>query len=669
MNKNKGRLLACALAVAVTNVTMLEIPVAHAQDNGTAYNNVIVDNNPKEPASQLAATDKLKKEDEDIDVKTDQESIVKKDLPAEENKAVSSNKKMIEKENPIEKWKKQRPEEKKVVDSAAQYNGMTVVSVDVAGLTTLTKSTVMDAVKIKPGDIFASKNITIDRQAIYETGLFYDNFPSYEVVPEGVKITYHVMENPVLRKINITGNRDISTDKIKSMLHVKVGQILNSKTLSNDIANIEEEYRSEGYILAKVSNMAIDENGVLNLKFDEGILEGYVVKGNDKTKTKVITREMRMKPGDAFNAKLAKRSMQRIYNLGFFQDVNMKLLPGEKDPNSVIIETTVVEKRTGSFGIGAGYSNSDGFIGMITLSDSNFRGTGDATKLVYEFGGDDNNDRGFTFSYRHPWLDSKETSLSLSIYNRTYEYDDYDSDGNEIEDYDRSYKGGEITLGRPVNEYSTNYITLRNRKDEYAGHEDGLDRSNNTEWKDSNFGTTRSITFMHVLDTRDNVYNPMEGSRYSVSVEAAGLGGDFNYDKYILNTQRFYNLGHSHVLALKLNGGYANHDLPEAGRFEIGGQGTLRGYKDDQFKGNKMILGSIEYRFPIITKVQGALFFDMGDAWGGRNWSWQPIEDKLSLHHSYGVGIQIETPVGPLRLDYGIGEDGGRTNFSIGGSF
>ena len=540
---------------------------------------------------------------------------------------------------------------------------------DVTGIETLPPTTVSDVIKLKAGDSFKSSAVEADRQAIYDTGLFYDNYPTFEVVPEGVKVTYHVMENPVLSKVNISGNKELSTEKIRSMLTVKEGEILNSKTLSNDINNIEAEYRKEGYILAKVDDMAIDENGVLTLKFNEGILEGYSVKGNDKTKEKVITREMRMKPGDTFNAKLAKRSMQRIYNLGFFEDVNMKLLPGQT-PNGVIIETTVVEKRTGSFGIGAGYSNSDGVIGMISLSDSNFRGTGDATKLTYEFGGNDDDDHGITFSYRHPWLDSKETSMSLNLYNRTYEYYDYNTDGHEIEGYKRKYEGGEITFGRPANEYTTNYITLKNRKDEYDGHEEGdYDRSNETEWLDSNFGTTRSITFTHALDTRDNVYNPKQGSSYSVAAEFAGLGGDFNYNKYTFSGQRFYDLGHSHVLALRLDAGYSDNDLPEAGQFQIGGQGSLRGYKDNQFKGNSMVTSSIEYRFPVVNKVQGALFFDMGDAWSGKDWAWQSVEDSFSLHHSYGIGIQIETPVGPLRLDYGIGEDGGRTNFSVGGTF
>ncbi len=674
MNKKKGRILAYILAATVTNFTLVEPPVIHAQETGESYDNTSAD------AGDADSTENTPAAEGTVNTENDTTANVQTAAaPPAENEPVKTAEQSKQDGQPvqntapdrtkiIDSWNQQRPSEDDLTKAGSQYDGMTVVSVDVTGEETLPAAMVQNVIKVKPGDIFKSDNIAADRQAIYETGLFYDNFPTYEVIPEGVKITYHVMENPILKQVNISGNKVLSTNKIKSLLTVEDGKVLNSKTLNDNIANIEAEYRKEGYILAKIGNMSINEQGVLDLAFNEGILEGYTVKGNDKTKTKVITREMRMKPGDVFNAKLAKRSMQRIYNLGFFEDVNMKLLPG-KDPDKIIIEITVVEKRTGSFGVGAGYSNTDGMIGTISLSDSNFRGTGDAVKLTYEFGGSGNDDRGVTFSYRHPWLDSKETSMTLRLYDRTYEYYDYNTDGHEIEGYDRNYRGGEVTFGRPESEYVTNFVTLKNRQDEYKGYEEGLDRSGDTDWLDSNFGTTRSIILTRAYDTRDNVYNPTQGATYTISAEFAGLGGDFNYNKYTFSGQKYYNLGHSHVLALRFDGGYSDNDLPESSQFQIGGQGSLRGYKDNQFKGNNMMTGSVEYRFPVVNKVQGALFYDVGDAWSGRQWPWQSIEQDFTLHHSYGIGALIETPVGPLRLDYGIGEDGGRVNFSVGGTF
>ena len=227
-------------------------------------------------------------------------------------------------------WKEQRPTEETIKNNNSAYTDMTVVSVDVVGNEKIAKEDILNVLTIKAGDKFNIKNIEQDRNNIYNTGYFYDNYPSYEIVPEGVKITYHVMENPVLNSVEILGNQVYSTDKIEDMLTVKKGEILNIRQLNTDLANIEASYRQDGYILAKLRDISIDESGNLTLTFNEGILEGYVVKGNDKTKDYVITREMRIKPGEVFDAKKARRSMQRVYNLGFFEDVSVKIYQVKK---------------------------------------------------------------------------------------------------------------------------------------------------------------------------------------------------------------------------------------------------------------------------------------------------------------------------------------------------
>ena len=534
----------------------------------------------------------------------------------------------------------------------------------------IAKEDILNVLTVKAGDKFNIKNIEQDRNNIYNTGYFYDNYPSYEVVPEGVKITYHVMENPVLNSVEILGNQVYSTDKIEDMLTVKKGEILNIRQLNTDLANIEASYRQDGYILAKLRDISIDESGNLTLTFNEGILEGYVVKGNDKTKDYVITREMRIKPGEVFDAKKARRSMQRVYNLGFFEDVSVKILPGKEDPNNIIMELTVIEKRTGSFGIGAGYSSEDGLLGMVSIGDTNFRGTGDSVKAMYEYGGDGGDDSGYSISYTKPWLDEKETTGTFRIYDRKFEYDDYDNGGDLIETYDKKNQGYELNFGRPTDEYTMNYLGFKINNTEYRGHEDGLDRSKNTEWLDNNFGETRSIIASQVRDTRDNIFYPTEGTRTSLSVEYAGLGGDFDYTKLTGSVQKYYKVGHAQVLAFRGSAGYANEDLPEAALFEVGGQNSVRGYRDGQFSGNRMLMGTMEYRFPLMNKVQGALFTDVGDAWGGKSWgSWSSIEEDLDLHASVGLGLQMQTPIGAMRLDYGWGEDGGRLHFNVGGNF
>ena len=565
-------------------------------------------------------------------------------------------------------WAKTRPEETAIADGMKQYEGQTVVDTIFDGTSKVTEGTAKAAISMKAGDMFTVKGLDADREKIYNTGYFYDIYPTFEKVPEGVIITYHVLENPVLKGVNITGNTVESSDTLNSFVTLKTGEILNSRELNKAVMAIQEQYRRDGYILAKITDMNIDKNGILNLKVNEGILEGYKVKGNTKTKERVILREMRQKPGEPFNSKFARRSMQRVYNLGFFEDVNIKMNPGV-DPNAVVMELDVTEKRTGSFGIGAGYSSEDGVIGMVSIGDTNFRGTGDAISLTYETSGDDTDAHGYTFSYRRPWLDSKETVGTFRIYNRTYEYDDYDTSGDLKETYMRKYSGGELVFGRPVSEYSTNYITLRNRKDSYVRHVDdgnmgdrSTDTPENVAWRNDNFGTTRSVTFEHVTDTRDNVYNPMSGSRLSLSGEFAGFGGDFDFQKYTVDGQRYVRAGRSQVWALRARYGIGNGDISEFNQYRIGGQGSLRGYREDQFRGDREFLGTLEYRFPIVKKVQGALFTD----WGG---AWDSGLTPDNMHGSVGVGIALTTPIGPLRFDYGWGDDGGRVHFSVGSTF
>ncbi len=564
-------------------------------------------------------------------------------------------------------WDASRPTEQMIEEYMKSFEGQTVVDVQLSGAGDETRPTVQAALSQHPGDVYSVKAVEQDREAIFRTGYFYDLYPTFEQVPEGVVITYHLLENPILKDVVMTGNSAEKTEDLEKLLTVQRGKILNSSELHDNVTAIQEKYREDGYILAKIMDMNIDRDGVLNLKINEGILEGYKVKGNVKTKDYVVLREMRQKVGEPFNAKKARRSMQRVYNLGFFEDVNIKMNPGV-EPNAVVMELDVKEKRTGTFGVGVGYSSIDGIIGMINVGDTNFLGRGDAISLTFEKSGSDTDARGYTFSYRHPWIDSKETAGTLRLYNRTYAYNDYDTNGNLKEEYMRKYSGGEITLSRPVSEYSTNFITIRNRNDKYARHVSSGNQGDRStaawaDWRAKNFGVTRSVTLEHVTDTRDNIYTPMTGSRVNLSAELAGLGGDFTFQKYTLNDQHYFKVGHAQVVAVRAQYGIGNGEISEFNQYRIGGQDTLRGYRDYQFRGDRVMLGTLEYRFPLFSKVQGAIFTDWGAVWDSGF-----LPDN-GFHGSFGVGFSLNTPLGPIRLDYGRGSQGGRVHFSVGGVF
>jgi outer membrane protein insertion porin family len=185
-----------------------------------------------------------------------------------------------------------------------------------------------------------------------------------------------------------------------------------------------------------------------------------------------------------------------------------------------------------------------------------------------------------------------------------------------------------------------------------------------------NFGRTNSLTWSHVFDNRDNVYDPTRGKRisYTAAIAGHGLGGDFDYYKLTFENRLYYKVGRKHVIALRFMGGYANGDMPYYDLFTLGGADNLRGYEDDEFRGNKMYAATVEYRYPIAKKIQGVFFVDAGSAWDGTgNIPWYQNDD--SIHVSTGLGFRITTPIGPIRLDYGVGDDGGKFHFSFGGKF
>ena len=536
-------------------------------------------------------------------------------------------------------------QQQRASEPAAPYIGQLITKISVTG-NKVTKAEDIEAViTTKPGMELTQEGLAKDLHAIYGLGWYYDLQPEFIKVPEGVQLVYHVLENPVYKQLEVEGNTKISDSEIEKILDLPKDEIINIKDVNIKVQRLEAEYNKQGYILARVADIRMLPDGTLLLLVNEGIVEDFKVKGNVKTKDYVITREMKLKKGEPFNAKDARRSMQRIYNLGYFEDVNIKLNPGQ-EPNGVEIEITVVEMNTGTFGIGAGYSNADGFIGMVSVGDRNFRGTGDSVNVRWEFGGED--EKNYEFTYVKPWIDDKETKATLMLYDVTNEYADYDIDAHEIARYDKKRRGQELTFSRRTdNEFISNYITLKNRDDIYKGMADGYEGDRDQYYEDKfndspyyeedwmphdgksrqkeNFGVTRSITLGRVFDSRDNIYDPHEGKRIGYSVEWAGLGGDFDFTKFTADWRYYYRAGGESVWALNLGAGWADGDMPLSQRFSMGGSDTLRGYEDDQFRGNSMLKATLEYRFPIIKKVQGVLFTDNGYAWDKRH------EDEFDL--------------------------------------
>jgi outer membrane protein insertion porin family len=167
----------------------------------------------------------------------------------------------------------------------------------------------------------------------------------------------------------------------------------------------------------------------------------------------------------------------------------------------------------------------------------------------------------------------------------------------------------------------------------------------------------------------------------SQGTEVAGLVGGVTFSKASLDLRRYLPIGgrrkklgeKKRALAVRLMGGYSIGQVPFFEQYFVGGADTLRGYREARFWGTNMLLGSVELRQPIANALTGVIFVDAGDAWGG-SFDSVAIQNYIqangfTMHIGVGVGIRVRTPLGPLRLDYGIGSEGGQVHFSVGNAF
>lgn len=584
-----------------------------------------------------------------------------------------------------------------VTDEQLQpYEGKVMTGFSIEGLPAEVQDEYMALLKSHIGDTLTPAAIKADISALGSSGYLSEINPVITVVPEGVKVAYKVTVNPVVKSVQFEGNTVYSNEMLVNYLNVQPNTVLNTVQVGERIQGINAAYNRDGYILARVNDMAVDQDGVLHISITEGIVEDIVPHGNKKTKDYVILREFNQKKGQPFNKFLVRRSVEKVYNLGYFDDVNVRLLEGST-PDKVVIEIDVLEHKTGTITLGAGYSDSDGFVGIVEVGEDNLRSTGDKIKVHWEFGGTAGY-KNYSVSYLRPWIDSKGTSLGLTIFDREDTYTDYNSDGDEISQYVKTQKGINVSLGRQTGEYTRDYVTLETRKDGWKFDEDensgynyaagpgtgtaeekaaypGYSWDNGDydfagkNYIENNFGRTNSVSWQKVYDSRDNIYDPKRGKRVSATVQWAGhgLGGDFDYYKFTGEYRNYKAIGNNQVIAFRARLGWAQGDVPYSALYTLGGADTLRGFEDDQFRGKKMYNATLEYRVPIFNKVTGVLFTDMGDAWDAPNVTW--YDGDKSFNISVGAGVRISTPIGPIRLDYGVSKDDNKFHFSFGGQF
>ena len=289
-----------------------------------------------------------------------------------------------------------------------------------------------DARTVRPGSRVTRDELKVDLEAIYATGWFSDVRIEPVNGPLGVQLVVQVVPNPVLTKVELLPeDNEIPPQVIEDAFSSDYGRTLNLSELQLRMKEIQTWYTSEGYALARVTGPTrVSPDGVVELKVVVGTVAGVEVqflnkegettneKGEPirgKTKPWVVTREISIKPGEAFNRNQLEGDIKRLYGTSLFSDVKVTLKPVAGNPGEVNIVLGIVEQSTGSLSGGLGYSQSQGVFGQVQVQDSNLfgRAWNLALNLTYgQYGGLAN------FTFTDPWIkgDAHRTSFRASLY-------------------------------------------------------------------------------------------------------------------------------------------------------------------------------------------------------------------------------------------------------------
>ncbi len=589
-----------------------------------------------------------------------------------------------------------------------------VAEVAVEGANKELQDIVYATIGTEPGRTTTRTQLQADVNAIYATGYFQNVEVTPGDTPLGVRITFAVQPNPVLNQVEVEtvpkGEPGVlPPEKVQEFFGNNYGQILNLRQLQQGIIKINEWYSKNGYELAQVvGSPQVSPNGVVTLVVAEGVIEDIKVRYFDvddqpvkaKTRPFIVTREVELKPGDVFKRDTAQRDLQRVFGLGIFEDARFSFSPG-KDPSKVVVNIDVVEGSGGSIAAGAGYSSSSGLFGTVSYQQKNLGGNNQNLGTEIQVGDDSIL---FDVNFTDPWIATSKsrTSYTVNVFRRRSISLVFDGDNDDINtingnDSPRIIRtGGGINFARPIpadpfvpREWTLSTglayqkVQSKNSDGDIAplGFINGITNIPLT-FSESGTDDIFSLSFAASRDRRNNVLQPTKGSLLRLGTEQTipiGSGNILfnriraNYSRYFpINIVRF-NDG-PETLAFNFQAGTIVGDLPPYEAFILGGSNSVRGYGDGEVgSGKSYFQATVEYRFPIYKIVGGALFFDYGTTLGTE--SEVPGEPSIARGlpgsgYGYGAGVRVQSPLGPIRIDYGINNNGGNEiQFGIGEKF
>ncbi len=484
--------------------------------------------------------------------------------------------------------------------------------------------------------------------------------------------------------------RDELAGKVKS----RSGEIFSRGNLRQDIFTLTDIYADKGYAFANVTPLTQLQNDLklVDISFDmeKGemvYIDRINISGNAKTRDKVIRREIRLAEGDLYSATALKKSKQNVMNLGFFEEANISTAKGKSD-NMLKMNVAVKEKATGTFSIGGGYSSLDGFVGQGSVQQANFMGLGLKANASASIGGKSST---YNVGLTDPYFLDTKWSFGGDVY-RTE---------RQFVDYTRKATGGDIKGGYQFSDSLSAFLLYKYEQKQITKESFALleTRRLYPSLVSPADTTTSAVSMSITSNTTDYRMDPTSGMVNSLSVEFAGLGGTNRFLRYVGQSSLFTPVAFGTVFMIHGTIGQIlemGEIIPIDEKFYLGGISTLRGFsgrtvspyvstnKDDNQNGNttgkeRAYVGgdseavlNAELTIPLLKEagLKGVLFLDAGNAANGLGNAFSGI---LS---SYGFGIRWFSPVGPLRLEYGIpinprpGIDrSGKLEFSIGSFF
>ncbi|HEY3237010.1 MAG TPA: outer membrane protein assembly factor BamA, partial [Polyangiaceae bacterium] len=512
---------------------------------------------------------------------------------------------------------------------------------------------------------------------------------------------------------------------LRLMVRAQPGDYFNRAALMEDLVAIKTLYEDHGYARVEASpqpNLDPKRHEVdVIVKIVRGPLvyfERIEVRGNDKTRDKVIRREMEVREGEKFNHTNLERSKARITALGYFERVEYSTEQGSA-PDKMNVYVEVTERPTGTFQLGAGFSSVENFIVTAQVQQANLFGNGQSLSLQAQVSG---LRQEVNLTLFEPYFLDSKFDASISLYDQSRFYTDFS----------QSSRGGDLTFGYPLVEPQlTASLTYKLTLERVS-----------TQPQTTIFGTSSSVSVFRQLplanlfndgitsslrpaltyDTRDNRLFPTKGIFARVSSEWASptIGSHNDFLRHSLTGRFFYPLGSGFVLKFNSETGLVTSPtkdgVPIFERFFLGGIYTLRGFAFNSIGprmpltritdpnsppipnganigGNLQYLQNLELEFSILEAVglRGVIFTDAGNTWnleqnycdtGGAsarfratNPCFDGFRSLTSLRTSWGFGIRWFSPLGPLRFEWGFPfsplpyEESSDFEFTIGNFF